>query len=436
MQPFEERAKRGMEIVLVGLNFRTAPVEVREKVSFSHEQALRASEELRSSGILEETLVLSTCNRSEVYGVNPNANRESAGALSGYLCKFHELKPDVLTPSLYHHYDHDVVRHLFRVSAGLESMLLGEAEILGQVREAYLRAHDGHVTGPVLNRLFQAALEVGKRVRAETELGTRPMGVASAGMKLAERIFGKLNERSALVLGAGTISEQVVSQLRDRNIKQLYVTNRSREKAVEFAQQYDGKVIDWGEWGTALKVTDVIVSAVGVQEPLLTKALMEKAMAARGNRALFLMDLGMPRNIAPAVGELYNTYLYTMEDLTEIVQQNRDARQSEVPKAEALVEEHVGKFISWQASVELIGVLDTLRDRMRERRAAFLKEKLNGMERYSAEDREQLERMMDELIERVLIAPAERLRAEKEFRKKIQSVEAIRELYLSDREKT
>jgi glutamyl-tRNA reductase len=142
----------------------------------------------------------------------------------------------------------------------------------------------------------------------------------------------------------------------------------------------------------------------------------------------------MPRNIAPAVGELYNTYLYTMEDLSDIVQQNKDARQSEVPKAEALVEEHVGKFISWQASVELIGVLDTLRDRLKERRAAFLKEKLNGMEKYSAEDREHLGKLIDELIEQVLIAPAERLRAEKEFRKKIQSVEAIRELYLSDKE--
>jgi glutamyl-tRNA reductase len=424
-----------MEIVLVGLNFRTAPVEVRERLSFSHEQALRASEELRSSGILEETLVLSTCNRSEVYGVNPNANRESAAALSSYLSKFHALKPEALNPSLYHHYDHDVVRHLYRVSAGLESMLLGEAEILGQVREAYLRAHDGHGTGPVLNRLFQAALEVGKRVRAETELGTRPMGVASAGMKLAERIFGKLNERSALVLGAGTISEQVVSQLRDRNIGHLYVTNRSREKAEEFAKEYNGKVIEWGEWDSALKLPDVIVSAVGVQEPLLTKGLMEKAMAARRNRALFLMDLGMPRNIAPAVGQLYNTYVYTMEDLTEIVQQNKDARQSEVPKAEALVEEHVGKFISWQASVELIGVLDTLRDRLKQRRAEFMKERLNGIEKYSDEEREQLGKMMDELIERVLIAPAERLRAEKEFRKKIQSVEAIRELYLSDREK-
>ena len=203
-----------MEIVLVGLNFRTAPVEVREKVSFSQEQALQAAEELRAEGVLEETLVLSTCNRSEVYGVNANANRESAAALSSYLSKFHHVQPDLLNPSLYHHYDHDVVRHLFRVAAGLESMLLGEAEILGQVREAYLRAQQNHVTGPVLNRMFQAALEIGKRVRAETELGARPMGVASAGMKLQERIYGKLEGRSALVLGAGTISEQVVSQLR------------------------------------------------------------------------------------------------------------------------------------------------------------------------------------------------------------------------------
>lgn len=425
-----------MEIVLVGLNFRTAPVEVREKVSFSNEQALRASEELRTKGILEETLVLSTCNRSEVYGVNPSGNRESAVALSSYLSKFHEVKPDVLNPSLYHHYDHDVVRHLFRVSASLESMMLGEAEILGQLREAYLRAHDGHATGPVLNRLFQAALEVGKRVRAETELGSRPMGVASAGMKLAERIFGKLNDRSALVLGAGTVSEQVASQLRDRNIGRLYVMNRSREKAEEFAQQYYASVVEWGDWDTALKLPDVIVAAVAVEEPLLTKPLMERAMAARRNSALFVMDLGLPRNVAPQVAELYNAYLYTLEDLTEIVQQNRDARRSEIPKAEALVEEHVGKFISWQASVELIGVVDTLRARMKAQRIAFLQQKLNGTERFGESDRENLGVLMDELVERLLIEPAERLRAEKEFRKKIQSVDAIRDLYLSDEDKT
>lgn len=424
-----------MELVLVGLNFRTAPVEVREKVSFSKEQAQRAAEELRTKGILEETLVLSTCNRSEVYGVKPNGNRESAHALSAYLSGFHAVRPDMLNPSLYHHYDHDVVRHLFRVSAGLESLLLGEAEILGQVREAYLSAHESHATGPVLNRLFQAALEVGKRVRAETELGTRPIGIASAGMKLAERIFGKLNDRSALVLGAGTISEQVISQLRDRGIGHLYLTNRSREKAEELARRYNGKVIDWGQWDVALKLPDVIVSAVGVQDPLLTRAMIERAMSARGNRSLFLMDLGMPRNVDPSVAGLYSVYLYSMEDLTEIVEQNRSARQSEVPKAEALVEEHIGKFISWQASVELTGVLDVLRSALKERTATFLQEKLSGLNHFSGHDREQIGGLMDELMERLLLRPAERLRAEKEHRKKIQGVEAIRDLFLSDREK-
>jgi glutamyl-tRNA reductase len=424
-----------MEIVLVGLNFRTAPIEVRERVSFSVDQAQRAAEELRAQGILEETLVLSTCNRSEVYGVHATAKRESAGALGSFLSSFHAVQPDVLNSSLYHHYDHDAVRHLFRVSAGLESMLLGEAEILGQVREAYLRAQQGHVTGPVLNRLFQAALEVGKRVRAETDLGTRPMGVASAGIKLAERIFGRLKEHTALVLGAGTISEQVVSQLRDRQIANLYVSNRSREKAEEFAQQYDGQVIEWGEWDNALRLPDIIVSAVGVQEFLLSRPMIERAMAARGNRALFLMDLGFPRNIEPSVAEIYNAYLYTLDDLTEIVQQNRSARQSEVPKADSLVEEHVAKFISWQASVELISVLDSLRNNLKERRASYLEEKLAGANSFTAEEREHIGSMMDELVEQLLLAPAERLRTEKELRRKIQNVEALRDLFLSGREK-
>jgi glutamyl-tRNA reductase len=163
--------------------------------------------------------------------------------------------------------------------------------------------------------------------------------------------------------------------------------------------------------------------------------MIERAMSARGNRALFLMDLGLPRNVEAATADLYNVYLYTMDDLTEIVNQNRSARQTEVPKAEALVEEHVGKFISWQASVQLIGVLETLRGSLKQRRAAFLHEKLSGINHFSAEDREQIGTLMDELIEQLLILPAERLRSEKEHRRKIQNVEALRDLYLSDREK-
>jgi glutamyl-tRNA reductase len=424
-----------MEIVLVGLNHRTAPVEVRERVSFTSDQARRASEELRSRGILEETLVLSTCNRSEVYGVPPEASRESAPGLSTFLSEFHSVRMDVLGVSLYHHYDREAVRHLFRVAAGLDSMMLGEAEILGQVREAYRVAHELGATGPVLNRLFQGALEVGKRVRAETELGTRPMSVASAGVKLAERIFGKLHDHTALVLGAGTISEQVISQLRDRGIAHLFVMNRSRERADGLAKQYSGEVLPWGEWERALPVPDVIVTSVATEEPVLHREMVEQAMGRRGNRALFLMDLGLPRNIDAGVEKLYNVYVYNMDDLTEIVEQNRHARENEIPKADGIVEEHVGKFLSWQASVELVGLVNELRTRMKEERAQFIRARVESIRHLTQTDRAQVEKLMDELLEGLLLVPAERLRGEKDLRRKIHNVEALRDLFLSNREK-
>ena len=425
-----------MEIVLVGLNHRTAPVEVRERVSFTADQARKAAEELRAKGILEETLVLSTCNRSEVYGVPPESARESAAILADFLGKFHSVRPDVLSVSLYHHYDREAVRHLFRVASGLDSMVLGEAEILGQVREAYRIAHEMGATGPVLNRLFQGALEVGKRVRAETELGARPMSAASAGVKLAERIFGKLSQRSALVLGAGTISEQVVSQLRDRSILHLYVMNRSQDRAETLAAEFGGKVIPWGKWDEALTLPDVIVSSVSTEDAVLHREVLERAMAARGNRALFLMDLGLPRNIHPSVASLYNVYLYDIDDLTEIVQQNRNAREREIPQAESIVDEHVTKFLSWQASVELVDLLEALRSRLREERAAFLRAKIEAIPELTDGDRERMEFLMDELLERLLLGPAERLRSEKELRRKIQNVEALRDLFLPNREKS
>lgn len=424
-----------MEIVLVGLNHRTAPLELRERVTFTADQARRAAAELRARGLLEESLVLSTCNRSELYGVPPEASHEAASGLTSFLSEFHSIRPDVLNVALYQHYDRAAVRHLFRVSAGLDSLLLGEAEILGQVREAYRFAHEYGATGPVLNRLFQGALETGKRVRSETELGTRPMSVAAAGVKLAERIFGKLAERSALVLGAGTISEQVVSTLRDRGIAHLYVMNRSRDRAQTLATQFGARLIEWGNWDSAFSAPDVVVSSVSSEEPVLTRAILEAAMATRSNRALFVMDLGVPRNVDPAAADLYNLYVYNIENLTEIVEQNRAARESEIPRAETIVEEHIGKFLSWQASVELVGLVDALRSRIREERAAFIRARTDGMNHLAPGDREHVENLMDELLEKLLVEPATRLRGEKELRRKIQNVEALRDLFLSKKDK-
>jgi glutamyl-tRNA reductase len=424
-----------MEIVLVGLNHRSAPVEVRERVSFTADQARQAAGELRARGIFHETLVLSTCNRSEVYGVPGNASRESAAELASYLSSFHSVGLEVLDSSLYRRYDRHAVRHLFRVASGLDSMVLGEAEILGQVREAYRLAHQTGATGPLLNRMFQGALEVGKRVRHETELSTRPMSVASAGVKLAERIFGKLAERAALVLGAGTISEQVVAQLRDRRIARLSVLNRSRERAELLAREFAGRVVPWEEREAALAEPDVIISSVSAEEPPLQQAMLAKAMAARGNRPLFVMDLGVPRNVEAAAGELYNLYLYNIDDLTQIVEQNRSAREAEVPRAEAIVEQHVDKFLAWQASVELIVVVDTLRGKLRDDRVAFVRERVQRVRGLTPEQRAQMESLMDELLEKLLLDPARRLQAEKDLRRRIQNVEAIRDLFLPDRER-
>jgi len=249
-----------MEIVLIGLNHRTASVDLRERVAFTPEQAREAAEQLRSRGILEESLVLSTCNRSELYGVPREDATDSAGAVELFVASFHQLSLSELGGSLYRHRDSHAVRHLFRVAAGLDSMLLGEAEILGQVRDAYQIALDRGETGPVLNRMFQAALEVGKRVRNETELGARPVSVAFSGVKLAERIFGKLNNHRALIVGAGATSEQVVRHLCDRGVKQLRVLNRTPEHAVDLAARFGGEVVPWENLAAALDWPDLVVT--------------------------------------------------------------------------------------------------------------------------------------------------------------------------------
>jgi glutamyl-tRNA reductase len=424
-----------MELVLIGLSHRTATVELRERVAFSVEQARLAAHELRERGILEETLVLSTCNRSELYGVPPEDTPDSAAAMESFLASFHKMRPDELGGSIYRHRDLEVVRHLYRVAAGLDSMLLGEAEILGQVREAYKAAFDHGATGPVLNRMFQGALEVGKRVRAETEIGTRPVSVAFAGVKLAERIFGSLKNHNALILGAGDTGELVVGHLRDRGIGKLRVSNRSAERGRDLAGRFDAEAVAWEDLGQALVWPDMVVSSVASAEPVLTRTLIERAMEARGNRALLLIDLGVPRNVDPSVAGLYNVYLYNIDDLQEIVEQNKKARAAEIPRAEALVDEHVAKFLKWQAGVSTTAVLAGLRQRLAAEREAFLAERAAEFAHLPDADRARVAKMLDEFLDRVLLDPVEKLRGERELRRKLQNLEALRDLFHLDQGK-
>ncbi|HXZ20355.1 MAG TPA: glutamyl-tRNA reductase, partial [Candidatus Acidoferrales bacterium] len=224
-----------MGVHLLGLNHRTAGVALRERLHFSLEEGVRAGESLRRDGLVDEVVVLSTCNRSEVYSIASERAADVETGVQNYLCKFHSIEPAQLNGCLYHRRDRDAVEHLYRVAAGLDSMMLGEAEILGQVRETYLAAQRAGLTGPILNRLFQAGLEVGKRVRAETRLGAQAMSVASAAMKLAEQIFGALKNNSAAVLGSGAMGGKAAQQLRARGIGRLWVASRTAEHARELA---------------------------------------------------------------------------------------------------------------------------------------------------------------------------------------------------------
>ncbi len=417
------------EIALIGCNHQTAPLELRERVAFTPEQALRAAKELCGSGAIEEAVVVSTCNRSELYGVAEESVESLPGTLASYFSEFHKLPLGELNGRIYQRAGREAARHLFRVASGLDSMMLGEAEILGQVREAYKQAAGNGSTGPVLNRLFQGALEVGKRVRTETEIGARPVSVAVAGVKLTERIFGDLKGHRALIVGAGVVAEQVVENLRARGIGELELVNRSFERAEELARRFGGKALEWNGFEMAMARAEIIVVSVSGSVHVLTRTMLERAMLARSGRALCLIDLSVPRSVEPDVEGMYNVYLFNVDHLGEIVEQNKKAREAEIPRAEAIVDEHVNKFLAWQSSLEGAGLVEALRNRLESERQSILASHFNGAHGHSSVDRERLERLTQELIDRVVALPASHLRRERKLRHAVEGLAALRELF-------
>ncbi|MFY9804177.1 MAG: glutamyl-tRNA reductase [Candidatus Acidiferrales bacterium] len=418
-----------IRVALIGCNHRTAPVELRERIVFSSQQALQAADELRDRGILEEAVVVSTCNRSELYGVPGDLAPSAAEAMEDYVASFHRIPRGELAGRFYRWSGPDAVRHLFRVAASLDSMLLGEAEILGQLRAAYNQALEHGATGPVLNRMFQAALEVGKRVRSETQVGTRPMSVALAGVKLAERVFGNLKGHSALILGAGAVAEQVVEHMRNRGIGNLRVINRSFDRAAELAHRFGGEAMAWESLESVLGAPDILVTSVGASGPVLTREMLERAIAARSGRPVFLVDLGVPRNVAENASGLYNLYLYNIDDLGEIVEQNKKARESEIPRAEAIIAEHIDKFEAWRGALEAGSIVNDLREQFHKHRELIIREKLKEMQDVSPQERDRLAHITEELIERLLEEPQEKLKHGRGMRGRLAGLEAIRHLF-------
>ena len=334
-----------MNLVVVGLNHRSAPVEVREGAAFSRTGLGDSCLALRSTARFHESVIISTCNRVEIYGLADDP-AEGSGAARRFLHEHHRLALS-LDPYLYEHRDADCVRHLLEVACGLDSMVLGETEILGQVKEAYLAAHSAGATGLALNRLFQKTLAAAKQVRTTTAIGRGSTSVGSVAVDLAEKIFRNLARCVVMVLGTGTVSEATARALRGRGAGEILVCSRSRERADVLAGQLEGRPIAYEDWPREFPAVDIVISSTAAPHPILTREKLVPLMRQRRNRPLFLIDIAVPRDIERACGDLEDVYLYDIDDLQQIAQGNVLAREQEAARCRLMIAEHQARFLGW-----------------------------------------------------------------------------------------
>lgn len=345
-----------MTLLALGINHRTATVAVREQVAFTPTQLESALAELRSLPHISEAAVLSTCNRTELYCVTDAAGEQT---VLDWLGRFHNLRVEELSRCAYHYHDNDAARHLMRVAVGLDSMVLGEPQILGQLKEAYQQARQAKGLGGELERLFQHTFAVAKQVRTETGIGKNPVSVAYAAVSMASRIFDDFSRANALLIGAGETIELVARHLHEAGVRQLTVANRTRERAEQVSSSLGGAAITLPEIPDALERADIVISSTASPLPILGKGMVERALKKRRHRPVFMVDIAVPRDIEPEVGELADVFLYTVDDLEEVIEENRRHRQVAADQAESLIEHGVG---SWQQERRVRNGGEVIRD--------------------------------------------------------------------------
>ena len=334
-----------MNLVVIGLNHRSAPVEVRERLAFAQSSLAEATSALLGAAPLREAAILSTCNRVEIYGLTADPNG-TGSAVRQFLHEHHKLS-ERIDSHLYEMRDRDCVQHLWEVVCGLDSMVVGETEILGQVKEAYLAAQQAGATGMALNRLFQKAFSAAKRIRSKTAITRGSTSVGSVAVDLAGKIFRDLSACTVMVIGTGEMSEATAKALRSRGAGTIFVCSRTHDRAEALASQLAGRAISYEQWPTEFAAVDIVISSTAAPHPILTREKLLPLMKQRRQRALFLIDIAVPRDIERACGEFENVFLYDIDDLQQIAQQNIAARAREIETCRALITEDLTRFLGW-----------------------------------------------------------------------------------------
>ncbi|RJQ45182.1 MAG: glutamyl-tRNA reductase [Nitrospiraceae bacterium] len=421
-----------MNIIVIGLNHKTAPVEVREKVAFDGPKLDQAINILKNSDTVRESIILSTCNRVEIYaGVSDIES--GVENVKVFLSDFHKVPRDLLDKSLYIHRGQEAIRHMYRVASSLDSMVVGEPQILGQLKDAFDEALNHKTTGAVLNKMMRKSVSVAKRIRTETKIAESAVSISFAAVELAKKIFDDLSTKSFMLLGAGEMAELAARHLINSGVKDVYITNRTIARAEELSLELHGKVVPFEHFVGELIHTDIVICSTGAPHYVLVKEQVQKAMKERKQKQMFIIDISVPRNIDPQINDLDNVYLYDVDSLKGIVDTNVKERAREAEKAEQIVNEEIGAFLKWYASLSATPTIVALRNKAEEIRKTELDKVLKKLGPMEEEKIKAIDYMTASIVNKLIHPPTVALKSDNDDKEVMLDV--IHKLFQLDTEK-
>lgn len=421
-----------MNIIVVGVNHKTTPVEIREKLAFTGKNIEMPFQRLQRIPELTEKVILSTCNRVEIYARVSNIE-VGVSKLKGFFYEYHGIQQGLLDKCFYLYSANDAIRHLFMVSSSLDSMVVGEPQILGQVKEAYQSARTIKATGLILNQLFEKAFSVAKKIRTGTGIAENPVSISFAAVELAKKIFGYLEGKTVMLIGAGEMSELAAKHLVSNGVKTVWVSNRTFDRAVELARELNGNAIRFENINDELHLADIVISSTGAPHFIIRKNIVEKIIHIRKNKPIFFIDIAVPRDIEPSVNEVENVYLYDIDDLQNVIDANMKMREKEAQKAKVIIQKEVMQFISWMDTLDVVPTIRSLRKMADEIRINEMKKtfsKLNNS--LSDSDRTAIDSLTSAIVNKILHYPTINLKKQIESRDGHWYLKVVRHLFNMD----
>jgi len=423
-----------LDIIVVGLNHRTAPIEIREKLSISDAQLREALIRLKSCHGIDEGVILSTCNRVEVCAVVQQVQTGFQRIKEFFEDHHTGLSPEEWNASLYLYSADEAIRHLFRVASSLDSMVIGEPQVLGQLKDAFDTAMHQKATGIILNKVFRKAISVAKRVRTETKIAENAVSISFAAVELAKKVFGRLEGKEALLVGAGEMAELAVRHLVDNGVGKVMITTRNFDNAIDLAKRFNGIPLRLEEFPRYLAESDILICSTGASHYVITEEHIRQAIQRRKNRPVFLIDISVPRNIDPHVNRIDNVFLYDIDDLQLIVESNLEGRQKEALKAEEIVSEELTAMNKWLKSLEVVPTITALRTKADEIRRVELNKFLSKLGGLTPEQRETIEGLAASIVNKLLHSPLVVLKDEARSENGALYADAVRRLFNLDKD--